>query len=426
MLPVLAPSQRRWSASLGHGAMPGVMQARQSSNSASSQPNTIVILVVVGSTVFILALVTFLICKSRKSAKRGAYQQTAGGDGHLENGNSATDTRGQQGGSDNNNNPTVNRTTSIRSIMTLPVYKSRPSEGEQILGREGERDGVDVIVEHSTEAEEEAMREEEMEALYQIRMTARQERELRVERRDERARARAAGDTVALAEIRSRHANEREASALPELRLAHGQIKERRQRAVSSVSYHDLGVARADGSRLRANSSESERMGLLSDAASMGDRSASAQHTRGRSASSIISFDSATDVPSPGLPRSGATTPRLTPAYSGHSPDLDNAGPSAAGMFGQAPPNYDDVRLGDGESRLPTPTNQGPPPDYPETEYHRPHQGGPGTMPHVEDDSARRSSRGVGGVPQLPSLRIGRLPEIVVEPSTARPENSHP
>lgn len=382
----------------------------------------------IGTSIFILALVIFVVSKSRRSANKGAYRQTADGDGHLENGDSATNARGQQGGaaSNNNNDPAVNRTTSIRSIMTLPVYKSRPSEGEQVLGREGERDGVDVIVEHSTEAEEEAMREEEMEALYQIRMTARQERESRVERRDERSRARAAGDTVALAQIRSRHANEREASALPELRLAHGQIKERRQRAVSSVSYHDLGVARADGSRLRANSSESERMGLLSDAASMGDRSASAQHTRGRSASSIISFDSTTDVPSPGLPRSGATTPRLTAAHPGHSPDLDNADPVAAGSFGLAPPNYDDIHLGDADSRSPTPTYQGPPPDYPETEYHRSHQGGPGTISHTEDNSARRSSRGVSGIPQLPSLRIGRLPEIVVEPSTAVPGNGHP
>ncbi|RYC63576.1 hypothetical protein CHU98_g2652 [Xylaria longipes] len=47
------------------------------------------------------------------------------------------------------------------------------------------------------------------------------------------------------------------------------QIRTRRERAVSSVSYHDLGVARHDGSRIRANSTESERVVLLSDAASM-------------------------------------------------------------------------------------------------------------------------------------------------------------
>ncbi|KAH7028839.1 uncharacterized protein B0I36DRAFT_363460 [Microdochium trichocladiopsis] len=92
------------------------------------------------------------------------------------------------------------------------------------------RIAADVIeADRLAEAEQE-LRDEEMEVLYQIRLTHRREREESVARKEEEARARAAGDSVALAEIRSRHAAEREASALPELRQIHRQIKEGQQR----------------------------------------------------------------------------------------------------------------------------------------------------------------------------------------------------
>lgn len=58
---------------------------------------------------------------------------------------------------------------------------------------------------------------------------------------------------------------------------------------MSSVSYGDLGVARHDGTRLLANSNDSELEGLLGDAASI---SASSTHyRRERSALSILSID---------------------------------------------------------------------------------------------------------------------------------------
>ncbi|KAH7018347.1 uncharacterized protein B0I36DRAFT_38238 [Microdochium trichocladiopsis] len=423
LLPVSAPG-RRAHACAGTCLVLRHLTARQS-GSSSGQPGTVVIIIIVGVVTLVVALIVFFVVRrDRRSSKQGSYHRTAGEEGHLAPGGSASNTRGQQGRPGDATTPTVDRTTSIRSIMTLPAYRTRPSDGERILGREGERDGVDIIVEHSTAAEEEALREEEMETLYQIRLTGRREREERAARREERARARAAGDSVALAEIRSRHAAEREASALPELRQVHGQIKERRQRAVSSVSYHDLGVARADGSRLRANSSESERIGLLSDAASIGGRSTAPQHARQRSASSVISFDAATDMPSPGIAPSGATTPRLR---SGSSADVGEMDLGNTGMLGLAPPGYDEVQLSDVESRSPTPTYPEPPPDYPGNDHGGNQWRGADNNAATEGDSAassRRSSRGVGGVPQLPSLRIGRLPEIVIEPSTAAPTSA--
>lgn len=65
---------------------------------------------------------------------------------------------------------TVDRNTSVRSVMTLPAYSRSVRENERILAREGERDGIDVVLEApETEMEEEERREEEMESLYQIR-----------------------------------------------------------------------------------------------------------------------------------------------------------------------------------------------------------------------------------------------------------------
>ena len=68
------------------------------------------------------------------------------------------------------------RNTSVRSVMTLPAYSQAPKETEQVIGREGERAGMDTVVEFPEDpAEEEARREEEMESLYQIRQARRQE-----------------------------------------------------------------------------------------------------------------------------------------------------------------------------------------------------------------------------------------------------------
>src|SRR5271155_1825429 len=70
----------------------------------------------------------------------------------------------------------IDRNTSVRSVMTLPAYSQSPKESEQVIGREGERAGMDTVVEFPEDpAEEEARREEEMESLYQIRQARRQE-----------------------------------------------------------------------------------------------------------------------------------------------------------------------------------------------------------------------------------------------------------
>ena len=60
--------------------------------------------------------------------------------------------------------------------MTLPPYSYSPKPTEQILGREGERAGMDIVAEFpGTADEEENRREDEMESLYQIRQARRQE-----------------------------------------------------------------------------------------------------------------------------------------------------------------------------------------------------------------------------------------------------------
>ncbi|OTA57441.1 hypothetical protein K449DRAFT_398448 [Hypoxylon sp. EC38] len=322
--------------------------------------------------------------------------------------------------------------------MTLPAYRMKANETEQVIGREGERDGVDVVVEYPTAEELETMRDEEMETLFQIRLARRQQRAEREERRRQYEEARARGDLVALSEVAARRRAAHENNVVEDLRDAYGQIKERRQRAVSSVSYHELGVAQLNGTRVRANSHGSEQVGLLSDAASIAvsTRSPSAlSHRRDRSASSVLSLDS--DFPSPGL-RSGASTPRPGSHHTraGSSPEI--IGEADLGDSEMPPPDYEDVSLDDARSGAATPMFNEPPPDYtdPVSGLGRrlsahvgdrmTESGDLSTTDNTRDEaSTRRSSRGVGGAPQLPSLRIGRLPQIVIEPSTAHPDDSH-
>ncbi|KAI9885452.1 MAG: hypothetical protein M1823_002758 [Watsoniomyces obsoletus] len=209
------------------------------------------------------------------------------------------------GGSNTNTSRTeteIDRHTSIRSVATLPVYKPTAHETEQILGREGERGGIDVVIEFpETAEEEEARRNEHMETLFQIRQARRLEAAEREDRRRRRREARERGDTVALEEIRreSREARGRADSAatgpVPTVMGSEGGITNNstvtglgasnvslplsvlsieqasrleRERRISSVSYADVGLARHDGTRVRA-SSDSERP-LLEGAGPMG------------------------------------------------------------------------------------------------------------------------------------------------------------
>jgi hypothetical protein len=71
--------------------------------------------------------------------------------------------------------------------------------------------------------------------------------------------------------------------------IAEHQARNRsRERRVSAVAYGDLGVARHDGTRLRANSSESDNRPLLDSAASFSGQSRGRDaHQRGLSVTSL-------------------------------------------------------------------------------------------------------------------------------------------
>ncbi|KAG4421048.1 hypothetical protein IFR04_005811 [Cadophora malorum] len=380
----------------------------------------------------------------------------------------------------------VDRNTSVRSVMTLPAYRPNALGNEQVLGREGDRGGIDVVIEFpETQDDEEQRREEEMEALYQVRLARRRENEEREERRRLRREARERGDYVALREIAARARAASGASAgqtVEELRAEHERIKKERQRAVSSVSYGDLGVARHDGTRLRANSQDSERQGLLGDAASIA--ASSRYHRRDRSTSSILSIDTQTsDLPSPGLTRSRATSnvdsPRRGSQQTERRPSTSNEGRAGSSpemiehedVPPNSPPGYENISLDTPHDENP---QREPPPDYtsPVLARGEQHPTIESSLPPTTTTSStpvsplspelrpssvaisvdsrgsrresrtdqlrdsrtssssslstsrppheRRGSRGVGGVPQLPSLRLAGLPSIQVDPGSPR------
>jgi hypothetical protein len=330
---------------------------------------------------------------------------------------------------------TVDRHTSVRSVLTLPAYSRAAAHTEQVLGREGDRDGIDVVVDNPTQEDEEELREREMDALYQLRAARRQHNADRETLRMQRQEAQRSHNMAALNEIRarSRNATSQNNTQVDELRRGIDQAKENRQRSVSSVSYADLGVARHDGTRIRANSNDSERMGLLSDAASIAisgrTGASSPQPPSHRRASSVASMDS--DFPSPALPRnrdSQPPTPRrmsAAPGRAGSSPELVE---SDLGVESIPPPEYEDVSLDDGNAHRSTTPLDEPPPDYPgpyrsnslaSSNTNAARQSEDGDM--GEGDARGQSAgRGVGGMPQLPSLRIARLPEIVIDSTDAQ------
>lgn len=360
--------------------------------------------------------------------------------------------------------------------MTLPAYHQTAMTNEQVLGREGERGGIDVVIEFpETVDEEEQHREQEMEALYQVRLARRRENEEREERRRLRREARERGDFVALREIaaQARAGNtERAGQTVEELRAEHDRLKKERQRAVSSVSYGDLGIARHDGTRLRANSQDSERTGLLGDAASIA--ASSHYHRRDRSASSILSIDTmGSDMPSPRLTRSRANSRPESPPGSRAGPTASERAGSSPEMIEHedippnSPPGYENISLDTPHDERNVPLE--PPPNYSSPVLARGEQptiesqipissvstdasseqrrsrresagGRRASSTHigalVQDSSSRasssstlsasqlpterRGSRGVGGIPQLPSLRLASLPSIQVDPGSPR------
>lgn len=319
----------------------------------------------------------------------------------------------------------VNRNTSIRSIMTLPPYRPTPLPHERLIAREGERGGVDTVVEFpETADEEEVRREQEMDSLYQIRQARRAEMAERNERRRERAEAREAQDWARVeqlrlqSQMRARARAESTGSAassstsLPavtptatnasSLLADHQSRNASHDRRVSSVSYADLGLARHDGSRIRADSVESDHRPLLESAASMGgdqrpttsSRRGSLfnthvfHHNRAASAESVVTTDSElagmrelTPQTSSGQ-RTGSDAAFGTPSASASGQDT---GSESSPPLGE-PPQYE---ISDFEHRE-------APPDY--------------TSPVAD--------RGEG-IPRLPSVRVdSSLPAIQIIGST--------
>ena len=345
-----------------------------------------------------------------------------------------------------------NRNTSVRSIMTLPPYNATPHPHERLIAREGERAGVDTVIEFpETAEEEEERREQEMDSLFQIRQARRQQVAERNERRQARAEARAAGDWARLEQLRiqsqiasraragstgsaasndtdragttpggvawTQHSN----SSTPDTRALIAEHHARtasRERRVSSVSYASLGLARHDGSRIRADSVDSDYRPLLPSAASMGGSSFNHQdhhqqqqqqqqtppssrrgslfrthpfhlhhhqHNRAASAESVLTTDSdlaaemTPQTTSSGERSSGSDHPVLrTPSAS--SPEENSHSEPSPPPIGQPPPDYEDA------------------PPY--------------TSPVA--------AQGEGGVPRLPSVRVdgGGLPAIQITGST--------
>ncbi|KAI7215796.1 hypothetical protein KC333_g5234 [Hortaea werneckii] len=359
------------------------------------------------------------------------------------------------------NGATVDRHTSVRSVMTLPAYSRSVRENERILAREGERDGVDVVIEApESEGEEEHRRDEEMENLYQIRVQRRQEIADRDDRRRRRREARARNDQAELRRItqESRAAEEaREISgAVAMIAEHHSRSRDRR---VSSVSYADLGVARHDGTRIRANSNESDRP-LLDSAASMSGgapgtiRPWSAHdsirpylHERGRSGSTAASYVSdlsqdaggggngSGEMDLPPFGRAGSdfevvsmnqsrpsATHSRTASSRTHSPlglgTRSRASSNAAA--GAAPPPRPSIDTADlGESRrIPPPDPAGPdntgPPSYEGEGFE---EAPPYTSPVRERRDDSSSNDGMGGEAALPSQP---------QPDPRTDEESHP
>ncbi|KAF2721790.1 hypothetical protein K431DRAFT_312207 [Polychaeton citri CBS 116435] len=352
------------------------------------------------------------------------------------------------------NESEVNRHQSIRSIITLPAYSRSLRENERIIGREGERAGVDVVVEApETAEEEEVRREEEMESLYQIRTQRRRENDERAQRRQQRREARERGDTAELRRLRHEsllRADQREATGAAALITEHQSRS--RERRVSSVSYADLGVARHDGSRVRANSGESDRQPLMETAAGMGSsirpwltNDTYGSHSRNRSNSSLRSIsdldDSDVDSQVPPFGRSGSDFEVVTLGGRSRADSRVNTpggGRSRAGST-LARPSVDTADLG--QHQLPDyapPTysvagfEEAPPYESPTSARPPTNRDSPAHSPQHEpvsplSETNTPSTTETGNLPQLPT--IGRLPSIRIADATPieprSPESFH-
>ncbi|KAE8163638.1 hypothetical protein BDV40DRAFT_262180 [Aspergillus tamarii] len=262
-------------------------------------------------------------------------------------------------GSEMNTNSAVRRETSVRSVMTLPAYSSSPKPSEQVIAREGERGGMDVVVEFpETADEEEARREELMESLYQIRQQRREEIAEREARREERREARARGDYIRLEQLRQESraraqsrssANGSNTNFSSALTLAEARSRGR-ERRISSVSYAALGYVRHDGTRMRNSSPDepdTDSRPLLSNVDTMSTETANRSstssltnvHSRGESYSSAHSADT-------GVSEQDSLTPVQSHAASTHSV-IPSSGEGDLGALHIPPPDYEQLDWGE-------------------------------------------------------------------------------
>lgn len=248
----------------------------------------------------------------------------------------------------------VRRETSIRSVITLPAYSQDPKPTEQVIAREGERGGMDVVVEFpETPEEEEARREEQMQSLYQIRLQRRQEaRDREASRRAGGQAANTRGNRLLSFGFRNRQPGidhtATDGSATPNMTtpVPAEQPTRARERRISTVSYAELGYVRHDGSRMRASSQGSENQPLLQNAAAenVEERQGSMPelqnaHSRGGSAASSVF-----SAPTAGLNDEVSVT---------HSRDSDVDPATSAVDEGDSgvrhipPPGYEELERGD-------------------------------------------------------------------------------
>lgn len=269
---------------------------------------------------------------------------------------------------------------------------------------------MDTVLEFPESVDEqENRREEEMESLWRIRQQRRTEAAEREERRRRRREARARGDHATLNAIRiesmarTTYQQNNGSNAM----IAEHQSRPR-ERRVSAVSYGDLGVARHDGSRVRANSNESDSRPLLDNAAGDGmagparpwmSRESFSTHHRQHSATSFSSLDS------DGPDGQGNDFESISLQQTRSRPHSNSLSTSLRRPSTQIQTVDSDL----GESRIPLPD---PPqydtmgfeeaPPYEQIESARPSQ----SLDHTRDDTP----------PQLPA--IDRLPSIrITEPS---------
>ncbi|KAL1959689.1 hypothetical protein VTO42DRAFT_1275 [Malbranchea cinnamomea] len=316
----------------------------------SPQSKNVILIVFIG--ILSVFLIISIVVYTRKQWKSGATYGRVPGESAEQQGqqqqqtsntrlDTSEDTAYQGAG------PTVvgvDRSTSVRSVMTLPAYSPTPKPTEQVIAREGERAGMDVVIEFpETAEEEEARREEEMESLYQIRLARRREQEEREERRRQRREARERGDFVRLEELRRESRTPAEArrnlngehSPSAAMLIAEHQSRGR-ERRVSSVSYAEIGHVRHDGTRVRAPSQDSDSRPLL-DGAGMEGRN---------------SFGTSLNAPS---------TTSLVSAGSGH---LRTSIEADIGDTSIPPPSYEQLDLGETPPYEGTPNNSHTPDNH--------------------------------------------------------------